>query len=254
MAASAQSKSSSASVWEVRANSRRWLLNGFICCAVSVLLTDSAAVVPKLYLVSWAIFQIVSRCYLRGESSEAFEQKTFAIAIAIFSAATLSYFVCAALGHFPEGIFFGGFEADKSFSFNNLARMMANRMKHGQFPCPMVAISLILPTLATTAGMNVTMAKISSVVNAALFVCLIISMHSQFPQNDEPAYVSARASLVHEVIVTTGLSIMCLTACAPGVSAADEVIRLLNASVLADTVMNHVLKVIILHSQPFQSP
>jgi hypothetical protein len=191
---------------------------------------------------------------LRGKNCDAFEQKTFAIAIATFSSATLSYFVCAALGYFPDGILFGGAEANKSFSFNNLARMMANRMKNGQFPCPMVGISLILPTLATTAGMDVGMAKISSVVNATLFVCLIISMYSQFPQNDDPVYFAARASLVHEVILTTGLSVLCLTACAPGVAAADEVIHLLNASLLADTVMNHVLKVIILHLQPFHSP
>jgi hypothetical protein len=180
---------------------------------------------------------------LHGECSEALEKCTFAIAVAAFSAATLTYFVCAALGLFPEGILYGGV-ADKSFMFNNLAKMMASRMKNGQFPCPMVAITLILPTLATTAGMDVDKAKISSLLNAALFACLICSIHSQLPQIDEPAYVAARASLVHESIVTTALSIMCMTACAPGVAAADDNIRLLNASVLADTVMNHVLKVI----------
>jgi hypothetical protein len=181
---------------------------------------------------------------LRGKSCESLEKCTFAIAVAAFSAATLTYFVCAALGLFPEGIIYGGVVANKSFMFNNLAKMMASRMKNGQFPCPMVAVSLILPTLATTAGMEVDKAKISSIINAALFACLIFSIHSQLPQNDGPAYSAARASLVHESIITTALSIMCITACAPGVAAADDNIRLLNASVLADTVMNHVLKVI----------
>jgi len=231
------------SIWKVRASSRLWLLHGFTACALCVLSTDSAAVVPKLYLTLLVTFTMILKSYFRGKTSEACEQNFFAIAMATFTSATLVYFICAALGYFPEGIFIGNRDSDKLFSFNNLSRMMASRMKSGQFPCPMVAISLILPTLGTTAGMGVTAAKISSSVNVALHICLIFAMHSRFPQNDENAYTAARANLVHDVILTTGLSIMCFTACAPGVAAANEVIRLLNASVLADTIMNHVLKV-----------
>lgn len=231
------------SIWKVRASSRLWLLHGFTACALCVLSTDAAAVVPKLYLTLLVTFTMILKSCFRGKTSEACEHKVFAIAMATFSSATLAYFISAALGYFPEGIFIGNLEADNIFSFKNLARMMSSRMKSGQFPCPMVAISLILPTMGTTAGLDVTAAKISSAVNVALYICLIFAMHSRFHQNDEHAYTAARANLVHDVILTTGLSIMCLAACAPGVAAANEVIRLLNASVLADTIMNHVLKV-----------
>lgn len=104
--------------------------------------------------------------------------------------------------------------------------MVVTRMKNGRFPCPVLAVSLIFPTLATAAGMDVGMAKILSVVNATLFGCLILSMHSQFPPYGEPEYIAARASLVHGAIVTTRLRIMCLTARAPGIAATNEVIRL----------------------------
>ena len=243
------SNSAISSVWKIRAGSRRSLLHGLTACALCVLSTDSSAVVPKLYLALLITFTIISKTCLRGKSSEVFEQRAFAIAIATFSSATMAYFVIAAFGYFPEGIYFGNLEANMSFSFNHLAKMMSKRMQGGQFTSPMVAISLILPMLGTTAGMDVTAARVSSAINAALYVCLIYAMHSRFPQSDEAAYNAARANLVHDVILTTGLSIMCFTACAPGVAAANEAIRLLNASVLADTIMIHVLKVRLIVNQ-----
>ena len=242
---SQQPLSNGATIWVARANSRRWFLGGFVFCAVSVLLTDSAAVVPKLYLLLWACYHMVLQCRTYDDTREAFEKKWFSFAVAAFSSCTLVYFVFAALGYFPEGIFWGKSIEDKSFSFNNLARMMAHRMQQGEFPCPMIPISLILPTLATTAGMDTTLAKYSTMMNAVIFSVFLLSVHSQFPPCEQQlAYFAARASLVHETILTTGLSVMCLTACAPGVEAADKVVRLLNASTLADTVLNHVLKVV----------
>lgn len=80
---------------------------------------------------------------------------------------------------------------------------------------------------ATVAGMDVGMEKMLSAVNEALFGWLVLPIYVQFPQHQEPAYDAARASLVHEVIVLTGLTAMCLMACAPDIVATNEIMSAL---------------------------
>ena len=239
------------SLWKVRAGARSSILiYGFLLCVTSVLFTDSDYAPPKLYLALMIAYIMTLQYMNRRNYCESVQQLAFGILIGLFSSGHLFYFTLYIISSPVERTVStatsGPFRL--FMPLNNVAEMLFEdahrRMVDGQIPCPLVPLSLALPTLATAAGMDVRLAKVWTFFNALLFIALVSVLwwRTVSATDNEVTLRAARGSLLHECMFAVGLSVLCLTACAPGVAAGNEIIKLMNASSVADTVLHHTLK------------
>ena len=121
--------------------------------------------------------------------------------------------------------------------------VMIARMKEGAIPCP-VMMMLLLPTMAAPVGMSARWAALSGLFCLILFGAISTNIYQAIQGDDDKGKTNMRVvSFMHDLCCYLGFIGIAFISSLRGSEVSESYIAYLHAGSLADSILNHILKV-----------
>eukprot|EP00613_Pedinella_sp_CCMP2098_P072349 CAMPEP_0171917038 /NCGR_PEP_ID=MMETSP0993-20121228/15557_1 /TAXON_ID=483369 /ORGANISM="non described non described, Strain CCMP2098" /LENGTH=670 /DNA_ID=CAMNT_0012552725 /DNA_START=246 /DNA_END=2258 /DNA_ORIENTATION=+ len=228
-------------LWQDRSFARNSMVVSLGMIALGITSIDSTSFMPVLFL-PFALVVI----YFLPSFTKLFPGSTLLRREGFFSGSIVALSIFGML-HF---LYLASSDFEPSEYSHRANRSMTKRMnKQGHVPSPII-LSFLLPSLATSAGMDAKVAKNVSSFNFLILIAIAFSIHSKISNSESSDCLDVGImcedyrvfDLIHDVFVTLATISIGVFSSVTGAEVTEAYVDRLRTGRHADSVLNHVLK------------